>query len=309
MKARKVLLILGCLLTVVDEGTLVWSGPIPSPLRGVTVSAAVQKDEGTGIFTYRYRVFNPATNDGKIWSVDIEISRSPSEAVLRREGLVNGPRYMRHSSEDAFQRVPMVPVGISAPEGWTSDLGFDARTPPRGFAGWGSIDEPFRILPGQIREGFQLTSYGLPGIRTVEIQPDIDYDKLPDQYFGDPEKTRKLRDRLISHTESVGPKAPPQAFVPLEFLNYLITLLHDSRQQGWVREKGIHQSLLAKLTSVKRKLKAAEGAEAKNILNTFLNEVQASSCPAFTCPGNPPLTSEAYALLFFNGQYLWGRLP
>jgi hypothetical protein len=287
----------------------VWSGPIPSPLRGVTVSTAAQKDEGTGIFTYRYRVFNPATNNGKIWSVDIEISRSFGEAVLSREGLVNGPRYMRHSSEDAFQRIPMVPVGISGPEGWTSDLGFDARTPPRGFAGWGSIDEPFRILPGQIREGFQLTSYGLPGIRTVEIQPDIDYDKLPDQYFGDPEKTRKLRDRLIFHTRSVGPKAPPQAFVPLEFLNYLITLLHDSRQQGWVKGDGVHQSLLEKLIGAKRQLEAGDTPMAKTILNDFLNEVRATSCPAFACAGTTPLTSDAHALLFFNGQYLWGRLP
>jgi len=43
--------------------------------------------------------------------------------------------------------------------------------------------------------------------------------------------------------------------------------------------------------------------------HAFVNEVHAVSCPAFTCPGNKPLTSEAYALLFFNGQFLQERLP
>ncbi len=38
------------------------------------------------------------------------------------------------------------------------------------------------------------------------------------------------------------------------------------------------------------------------------SEVQATSCLEFTCPGNKPLTSEAFALLFFNGQFLVKRL-
>ncbi len=70
----------------------------------------------------------------------------------------------------------------------------------------------------------------------------------------------------------------------------------------------MQQSLLAKLLNVKRKLETGEPAVAKNMLNAFLNEVQAASCPEFSCPGNKPLTSEALALLFFNGQFLVGRL-
>lgn len=283
------------------------AAPIPSPLQGVTVSTTVSRDTGTGIFTYRYRVVNPAINNGQIRGVDIEISRGPNDAILSRDGLVNGPRYTRHSSEDAFQRVPMVPVGISGPEGWTSDLGFDDRTPPRGFAGWGSMDEPFRILPGQTLEGFQITSYGLPGVRVTEIQPGIDWDNVPDE-FASPVKARELRDSLIFSTKTVGPTAPPATFVPLEFLNYLITLLHDSRQQGWIKVDGVHQSLLAKLIAAKRKLEAGDTLVAKDTLNAFLNEVRAASCLEFSCPGNRPETSEAYALLFFNGQFLWERL-
>ena len=241
-------------------------------------------------------------------SLQIEITRTRREAILARGSLVNGPYYTRYGSEDAFRRVLMVPVGITGPDNWAYGLGFDDRDPPRAFADWGSIDEPFRILPGHALDGFQLTSPGLPAIRTTEIEPGIDYDNLPEEY-SDEAKARQLRDSLIYVTVSVGPKAPPQDFVPIEFLNYLISLLHQSRANGWVTRDGAQQSLLTKLVDAKHKLEEGNGKVAKNILNAFLNEVRAGSCQQFTCPGNKPLTSEAYALLFFNGQYLFERLP
>ncbi|MCI0372834.1 MAG: hypothetical protein L0214_15985, partial [candidate division NC10 bacterium] len=97
-------------------------------------------------------------------------------------------------------------------------------------------------------------------------------------------------------------------FVPLEFLNYLITLVHDSRQLGWIKVDGVHQSLLAKLIAAKRKLEAGDTQGAKDNVNAFLNAVRATSCLEVSCPGNKPETSEAYALLSFNGQFLWERL-
>jgi len=66
---------------------------------------------------------------------------------------------------------------------------------------------------------------------------------------------------------------------------------------------------LAKLLEAKRALEKGQATVAKNTLNAFLNEVKAVSCQEFNCPGNKPLTSEAYALLYFNGQFLLERLP
>jgi hypothetical protein len=126
-----------------------------------------------------------------------------------------------------------------------------------------------------------------------------------------PENTERLKaieQAIVVTLKTVGPTAPPKDFVAVEFLNYLISLLHDSRQQGWITGDGAHKSLLAKLSNAKRKLEAGQNHVAKNMLNALLNEVQATSCQQFSCPGNKPLTSEAYALLYFNGQYLWERL-
>ncbi len=296
------------LVLVGGSWSLALGGPIPSPRQGVTISTTVSRDAGTGIFTYRYRITNPPTNDGQIWHIQIEVTRGSGETVLSRDGLVNGPRYKQFSSEDAFQTIPMVPVGIDGPQGWTTGLGYDDQTPAHGFASWGAVYDPSLILPGGSLEGFRLTSYGLPGIRNVIVRPDIDENSLPEE-FTEAEKIPELEARLMFRGKTVGPKAPPQPFVPLEFLNYLIALLHDSRQQGWIRLDGIHQSLLAKLLAAKRSLEAGRVQPAAGELRAFVNEVQAVSCPELTCLGNKPLTSEAYALLFFNGQYLFERLP
>ncbi len=292
---------------------LTWCGPagaatIPTPLMGVVVSATVTKDPSAGIFTYRYRVINPASNDGAIRSLAIELTRSAGDVALGNTGLVNGPGYLAFGSADTFAQVPMVPVGMSGPDGWLQSLEIHYGHPRRGWAGWGSSDEPFRVAPARSQDGYELTSYGLPGLRPAEIEPAIDLNALPDEYFGNVELSVALQEGLVFHTKTVGPKAPPATFVPLEFLNYLIALLHDSRQQGWVTVDGIHQSLLAKLLAAKRSLEAGRTQPAKGQLNAFLNEVQAVSCPQFSCPGNKPLTSEAYALLYFNGQFLAERL-
>ncbi len=280
---------------------------LPAPLRAATVSAIVTKETGSEIFIYQYRVTNPAVNQSQINGFEIDLTLGPNDARLSREGLVNGPGYGRATSEANFQQVPMVPVGMTGPTGWIFGLGI-ASAPSRGYASWGSRDEPFRLSPGQVLTGLSLTSRGLPGVREARLQPPVPYGDLPEQY-DDPDELAKFVDTLMLRTKTVAPKAPPANFVPLEFLNYLIALLHDSRQQGWIKVDGIHQSLLAELLAAKRSLEAGRDEPARGQLKAFANEVQAVSCPEFSCPGNKPLTSEAYALLYFNGQYLVERLP
>jgi hypothetical protein len=295
------------MLSVAAGGNAAPGVRIPPPLRGVLVSIMVERD-GRGIFTHRYRVRNPSFNGGRISDFDIDIRRHPGEAAPLREGLINGPRYWRYASDEAFAQVPMVPVGITGPDGWIYLLGFEAdRIPPPGFAGWGAVDEYAFIRPGSALAWFELTSYGLPGIRDFEIHPDVDYKNLPPEFAG-VEKMRQLRERLVFRGKTVGPRAPAERFVSLEFLNYLVALVHDSRRHGWIRGEATQKRLLARLTTARGQLERGQIAAAKNTLNAFLEDVQAVSCREFTCPGDTPLTSEAHALLFFNGQFLFERL-
>ncbi len=280
---------------------------VPKPVRAANVSAVVTKDGASGLFSYQYRVVNPAVNESQIRRVELDLTLGPNEARLSREGLVNGPGYGRVTSDANFQQVPMVPVGMTGPSGWRFALGISGGA-TRGYASWGSRDKPFRLSPGQVATGFGLMSPGLPGVREVTLQPPVDYQELPDEY-ADPDEAARFVETLFFRTKTVGPKAPPARFVPVEVLNYLVALLHESRQQGWVKVDGVHQSLLAKLLAAKRALEANRPEPARGELKAFLHEVQAVSCPEFACPGQKPLTGEAYALLYFNGQYLVERLP
>ena len=91
------------LVLLAASSSFAWSGPVPSPPKAVTISTRVSHDRTTGIFTFDYRVTNPAVNHGEIEIFTLDLRRGPDDAVLSRAGLVNGPRYLRNLSEDAFQ--------------------------------------------------------------------------------------------------------------------------------------------------------------------------------------------------------------
>ena len=290
--------------TVVSQELKLLPGEVLPKLENVHVKARVT-GAPSGVFTYAYSITNPKSNMGEIWLLGIDI-RKPADSVdLSSEGITNGPRFLTHSSALVLSTIqaPLVPVGLFSPPGWTSGITI------RGTAGWGSSDDASMIQPGESLSGLEITSRGLPGIRPISVEPFFRQTPVDEATPENTERIKAIEAAIVVTLATVGPTAPPRDFVPIEFLNYLITLVHDSRQAGWIREDGVRQSLLAKLLNAKRKLEAGDTKVTKNVLNAFLNEVRATSCQDFTCPGNKPLTSEAYALLFFNGQFLLERLP
>jgi len=289
--------------TVVSQGITLLPGEVLPKLESVLVKARVTL-AASGIFTYGYDITNPESNTGDIWLVGIDITKPAAGIDLSSEGITSGPRFLRHSSDYALSTIgiPLVPVGLFSPLGWTSGITV------RGTAGWGSSDDQSMIRPGKSLGEFEMVSRGLPGIRSIFLEPFFRQTPVDEATPENTERLKAIEQAIVVTLKTVGPTAPPKDFVAVEFLNYLISLLHDSRQQGWITGDGAHKSLLAKLSNAKRKLEAGQNHVAKNMLNALLNEVQATSCQQFSCPGNKPLTSAAYALLYFNGQYLWERL-
>jgi len=280
------------LFTLWGIGSLAYGYEGPSPLRDIRVDCSIFFDGKQGMYSYSYKVTNPSVNDGEIRAIRIFIERDPQNDVnLSSEGLKHcSPYYDRHSSEDIFQRAPLVPVGSDAPKGWS--CGYTMM----GSYGWGSIDEPYRIKPGTSLGGFTLTSYGPPGIREILIHPGVDLDRLPPEYYENVAKTKALNEKVKWTGKTVGPKAPPKVFVPLDFLDNLISLKHQALTLGWIDNEGVENSLDVKLENARKKIEGGDIKTAKNILNAFLNEVKAQN--------GKHLSSEAYALLYFNGWYL-----
>jgi len=188
-------------------------------------------------------------------------------------------------------------VEQKAPLGWKTTTGTPGL---KVTALWGA-SEGHEIVSGTSTEGFLYATPTLPGITNYyaegwapipEISCEFDdpipgYDDLTPYGPGVTGKT-------------IGPVEPPVIFNPSSFLSYIINLKKEAFNLGWITNKGIEQSLNTKLENAKRKLDAGDTKTAKNILNAFLNEVEAQK--------DKHLTSEAYGLLKYNVQYFIERL-
>jgi predicted acetyltransferase len=87
---------------------------------------------------------------------------------------------------------------------------------------------------------------------------------------------------------------------PVAFLDTLIAYKHQAYGLGWITNKGIFNSLDQKLDNARKQLERGNNRAARNILAAFINEVEAQK--------EKHLSSEAYALLKFNAEYLISKL-
>jgi hypothetical protein len=100
---------------------------------------------------------------------------------------------------------------------------------------------------------------------------------------------------------TIAPHVFDSPIAPLAFLDTLISYKHQARALGWILNDGIVTSLDQKLEAARQQI-AKDKPAAKQILQAFVNEVE-----ALNQQGNQ-ITSEAYALLKFNAEYLMSKL-
>jgi hypothetical protein len=121
------------------------------------------------------------------------------------------------------------------------------------------------------------------------------------------EKSRAIDENFFKGITVVR-RSPPVPFIPLTFLDTLISYKHQAFALGWIKNQGIVQSLDAKLDNAKRQLQRNNTTAARNTLQAFLNEVEALWKGEEHPYGGKQITSEAYALLKFNAEYLVSKL-
>jgi hypothetical protein len=188
-----------------------------------------------------------------------------------------------------------------------------------------------QIKPGQTLSGFEFVAPGLPTIVRFWVQgfyPGWKNPWAPDQpiVFGgikcetesDAEEAQGMEERgEIPHYsdpfydsvqgKTVGPTAPP-AIRTMEdlarFLGHVRDLKHEAARLGWIRPGGVVQALDQKLDALEAALRRGEGRTALNIGQALLNQVEGAACKEWSCPGQRPITSEGYALLRYNVEYV-----
>jgi hypothetical protein len=289
--------LIGCSFCALTYGA-VGSAQQPSP-----VSAIVQASVSTAgdVVTYSYSITN--SGGGPIWAFDVDATMPVGGVALSSDGLIGDPISDAITAAVASdsRAVPIVPLSVKSPFGWTGGPSV------RGTAGWAADDETSLIQPSKTVSGFQLTSRGLPVVRSAILQPYADVNTLPIPPPTGTDDLKRYVDQVNAFKASVsfkvltiGPSAPPADFKAADFLNTIINTKEQAVQQGWIRDQGIGISLDAKLNAAKASLARGNNHAATNELNALLHEVNAQ--------GGKQLSSEAVALLTFNTQYLISKI-
>ncbi len=267
-----------------------------------------------------------------------------SQGLVIQEGVDYKGNIISTDFEDAVKKVgtrlnrPLVPVGARPPRGWSAGIS------AAGTISWGSEEKKYRIMPGQTLTGYVLISRGLPSIRNISVRPKWVLVVEGSVSEEDLEKSKRIEKEITFTGKTIGPTAPPTDFQPTAFLDYLVSLKHEAYNLGWIiqgreddkdrkkedrdkkgdEEKGIMKSLDEKLARARERLEKGDNKEAVEKLKSFTREVEAlykedrdekdEERNGRKGPKDKKeqkdeghhehITSEAYALLKYNAQYL-----
>jgi hypothetical protein len=284
----------------------------PPPLRNVTIQARVTLDD-EGRYNYFYTVTNPSTNALGISQVAIDITTPPDGMQLSEIGsLLPGHKkpylfQLEIAKEGGFR---VIPFSILSVPGWdeygltfgVTLLNSDAA------ADWSRWRESVPPLPpGQSLGEFQLTSYGLPGIRDIVAKPRIgDLDLPPDWTDTEDDTDEEIEEKwrkqesLGCLVKTIGATAPPAAFTPVQFNQRILEYISESVTLQWLKDPNLTQQLRALLVQNDLALREERYADAQPLLLPLMQLVQGGT--------TAQRTSEAEGLLYYNAQYLYERL-
>ena len=263
------------------------------------VAASVSFDQG--VYTYSYVVANQPDSREEVSTIELDVTLSDAAMQLPSTGLEPGAGMLTALSSalgSLPEAVRITPVALSAPSGWVG------TTTRRGHVLWGAVSTNEFIQPSSTRDGFVLKSTGLPAIRQVRLGGYLDVDTSglapPEDGGADLDRYKleldALRAALSIVSYTVGPSAPPANFGASELLRDLINARDQTLRLGWIRNRGLENSLQVKLEAAVASLARNNEGAAIEQLNAFVNEV--------TAQAGKGLSDEAAALLKFNALYL-----
>lgn len=202
-------------------------------------------------------------------------------------------------------------VSLTSPEGWDVDLTSGAQARRR--VEWGASDTTYFIKPGETIGGFSILSKNPPTITNYYAKGWIELPKVdiePDSIIGagDVFETSKLG-------FTIAPLDPPSPFVATVFLDTLISYKHQAFALGWIADKPFERELDNHLDNARKHLTRGDSVKCADEVVKFQDRIQKERRKTedeekHKRPRGPRfVTSEGYALLFFNAQYIVDRLP
>jgi hypothetical protein len=228
---------------------------------------------------YRYSITNDGAAEQSVWLFQL---------ILRDDGLV-----ARADGPASWFEPGIKPKG----------MGYDASLRAISYVNWGAPASA-HIRPGGEQSGFAVESTNaLPGIVDYYAEgyappPQFEPGSAPDGPVPGYHDLTAYGPGVVGRT--VGPVRRVEPVIPAVFVEQVIALKHEAERLGWIKNKGLTRSLDAKLDSAKAALLRGQTHVARNTLNALFNELKAQR--------DKGVSAEAYALLFFNMEYLLRQL-
>ena len=259
-----------------EEAVLVHRTFEPSTKIDPLIKATVTKNSDSSYFIYNFELKNSSSSIQRLYNFYLYILSAISEITIPGENWYTG----------FFSYIPIFH--------WYNSKGEAGLANP--------LDG---ISPDSFETGFSFVSYGLPTITKAYFKgnPTI-YLSFPDEPPDEISKLLKPLRKFPNNTvirETIGPKDPPNPFIPLNFLDTLLNYNQRSFELGWITSQSIADKYNNYFNTAKTQLVQNNISAVQNTLQTVLQEVDQDSS------GN--LTSEAYALLRYNTEYLLESLP
>jgi len=178
------------------------------------------------------------------------------------------------------------------PNGWRF---INRGSPTR--VNWGAQSEEAQISPGNIIGSFGFYTNSPPSIENYYMEGWAQFilqeepDSVENSSFFD----------VVKKGTTIFPREAPITSLS-EHIDTLETYRQRSCEElGWANDPAVCSRLEEDLNQVRSNLSAGDSLAAAGALSEFINLVESEK--------EASLSSEGYALLFFNADYLAGRLP
>ncbi len=265
----------------------------------------VDYNQITKMFYYNYEFFNRPENKGNIWIINIDISKSTHSVSNDTIGLVFESKYTEQTFRRNYPKLVNSVIAVGFPKVPEPVLNWTADITPQLNACYAFSSDSMKISPGTYIKDIVMMSKALPGIRLVTVQPFFD----PADYF------KRINDSATaSHREidsirygvrftgwTIGTIAPPMNFEPLVWIDTLLSFTNRSIIYGWITTEQIAEKYIGYFNNAKTNLQQNNIRATRDTLNNVLRDVDIDS--------SSTLTSEAYALIRYNTEYLLAQLP
>jgi hypothetical protein len=166
---------------------------------------------------------------------------------------------------------------------------------------WASRDSILDIMPNSKLNGFKFKSQGLPTIVKFYARGAVEEPYFPEGEA--PSLGLIIGADIFENSKqgyTLGPTSPPKNFVAPQWCDTLSSYTRQSQELGWIKEHPIAEKYLSYFNAVKTNLERDNISTCKAMLKDVLGEVNKDS--------TNNITSEAYALLRYNTEYLLTQL-